>query len=165
MSPAAAAPFSPAVRPAPGRADRCVRFALASPQFGLHRGPASQPGGQPDRRRDHREMRNRRRSQLTQMLVPRLAARAKGCVSVAAAGCVRGMVVTSGSVVYGSLVVNVASTIRAVRLVGRADSRIDSLRLVKTLFATLGTSRHFAALYYHSVLGAVQKSAARKQYS
>jgi hypothetical protein len=67
------------------------------------------------------------------------------------------MVVTRGSVVYGSLVMNVASTIRAVRLMGRADSRIDSLRLVKTLFATLGTSRHFAALYYHSALGAVQK--------
>jgi hypothetical protein len=49
---------------------------------------------------------------------------------------------------------NVASTIRAVRLVARADSRIDSPGLVKTLFATLGTSRHFAALYYHSAHGA-----------
>jgi len=71
--------------------------------------------------------------------------------------------VTSGLVAYGSLGMNVASTLRA----GSAScveptAEIDSLRLVKTLFATLGTSRHSVALCYRSAHDAVQKSAAAK---
>ena len=61
---------------------------------------------------------------MTQMLVPRLVARAwwPVRVRVAAAACVRGMSVTVGLFVCGSLRMNAPSTLRAGSAVGRADS-------------------------------------------
>ena len=54
-------------------------------------------------------------------------------VSVAAADCVRGMVVTSGSVAYATLPMgmNGASTLRAVRLVGRTEQGLIRRKLSK----------------------------------
>ena len=108
------------------------------------------------------EKRNRRRSRLTQLLVPRLAARAwwPACVSVAAADCVGGMVVTRGGLVaYGLLGMNAPSTLRA----GSAScveaiAEVDSLGLVKRLVVTLPTQLHSAVRFYRSTHGAVQNS-------